>query len=74
MHSRQSDGSTPLLLAAYNGHWKVVKALVAAGALLETRGGRNRAALHVAALAGHVRVAEELLALGAEIDIQVPYL
>lgn len=69
--SRQTDGSTPLLLAAYNGHCRVVRILVEAGTPLEARGSRNRAALHIAALAGQVRVAEELLALGADIDVQV---
>eukprot|EP00803_Ostreobium_quekettii_P007331 evm.model.scf_1535.3 EVM.evm.TU.scf_1535.3 scf_1535:22230-35004(+) len=70
VHSRQSDALTPLLLAAFCGHGKVVRALVAAGAVMDARDAQNKAALHMAALAGHVRVAEELLQLGADVDVQ----
>lgn len=71
VHSKQADNSTPLLLAAYNGHWAAVKSLIAAGSGTEGRGAGHRGAVHVAALAGHIEVLDELMHNGADVNIQV---
>ena len=55
----------PLAQAVQSGHPEVVRLLVEAGALLETRDSRGWTPLMHASFAGQCGVAEQLLALGA---------
>lgn len=59
------DGMTPLQSAASRGEAKVVAALLAAGAQLESRGGMKVTALYLAADAGLVQACRVLLDAGA---------
>jgi ankyrin repeat protein len=60
-------GSTPVLLAAQEGHADVVRTLLRAGALADGRGGAMTP-LAAAALGGHTEVVKLLLASGAQTD------
>ncbi len=62
------DGWTPLLLAAKNGHWEIVKVLVAANADVNVKTVKEgNTPLHYAALAGNAEIIELLLKKGADI-------
>ena len=65
-----SDGETPLIVAAYYGNAAIIKQLIEAGANVNAREPRNSStALFVAAWKGHRDVVELLLSKGAEANI-----
>jgi ankyrin repeat protein len=55
-----------LLIAAENGHEKVVKVLLDSGAEKEAKEKGGRTALHIAAQKGHERIVTLLQESGAE--------
>ena len=67
-----SQGDTPLHVAAQEGHMPVVRLLLEAGALVTPANTSDETAMHVAAWAGHVDVVEALLAAGAPVNCRGP--
>ncbi len=65
---RNRDNNTPLLLAAANGHLRIVEYLLDNGASIEDRNNKGDTALHAAAENGHVAVVELLLDNKADIE------
>jgi hypothetical protein len=63
---KDSNGQTPLLYAASNGHEAVVKLLLEKGAELETKDNSGRTPLSWAASNGHEAVVKLLLEKGAK--------
>jgi uncharacterized protein len=63
-----SDGDTPLMLAAAQGHTDIIAALLRKGADANTHNDQGETALHQAAHAGHLGAVEALLAAGAHVD------
>ena len=63
-----SDASTPLSLAAQEGHVEACSLLLAAGASVDARNEDERTALHTAARFGHVGFISALLDAGAELE------
>jgi ankyrin repeat protein len=61
------------LLAAENGHTKVVKLLVDKGADVNTQGGDYGNALYAASQGGHEAVIKMLLDKGANVNAQGGY-
>ena len=69
LNSEDSNGRTPLLWAAWNGHEAVVKLLLERGAELETKDNDSgRTPLLWAAWNGHEAVVKLLLEKGAELE------
>lgn len=69
--SEQDDaGSTPLHVAATNGHKKIVKYLLKKGAEIDAGDNEHSTPLHVAAQSGHLNVVEYLVAKGADLHFQ----
>jgi ankyrin repeat protein len=64
--ARTNKESTPLHIAAQNGHEQVLERLLAAGADKEARTNTDYTPLHLAAEKGHEQVVERLLAAGAD--------
>lgn len=65
---QNSHAGDALRHAAAHGDLATVRALLAAGADLETRNGAGRTALMLAAHGGHTAVVHALWAAGADID------
>ena len=71
---RASDGSTALIYAAYNGHFNIVKILIANGAdvnrksYLTDKNYSGRTALILAAQEGHVDILKILLENNADVN------
>ena len=66
---RASDGATPLLAAAENGHLAVVKTLIAAGANIEAKGNDEYwTPLLAAESMGHRAIVDALRASGAVLN------
>ena len=65
-----SEGWTPLIEAAYNGHDQVVRELIRAGADVNGRGNSKLTALHCASISGHSNVIKTLTEAGANINVQ----
>lgn len=59
---------TPLCVAAYKGHYKVLRTLIKSGANIHCVSKEGRTPLHYAALGGNARVVKELISYGADID------
>ena len=65
-----SDGATPLLLAAQNGHLDVVRKLIAADADVDKAATNGCTPLYITAAKGHIAVARKLIDAGAH-DLRV---
>ena len=63
-----SNGNTPLHLAAYQRHTETAKALLSAGAYTEARAVAGITPLHAAAHWGHTEVVFVLLTAGADVN------
>lgn len=63
-------GDSPLTAAAQNGHIKIVRILIEAGADIDERNISGRSALMAAADAGQLEVVRLLLEKGARVDIR----
>lgn len=68
INMKNSDGLTPLNLAAYRGQVEIVKELLDLGADASNGDNENSRPIHNAALAGHVNVLELLLSNGDDIN------
>jgi ankyrin repeat protein len=60
------SGVTPLYIAAQNGHWEVVQALLQAGADKNKARQSGETPLYVAAEKGYLRIVQALLKAGAD--------
>ncbi|GAB4813781.1 hypothetical protein N2152v2_000827 [Parachlorella kessleri] len=67
VNAQDTEGDTPLALAAFAGHEPIVDLLLARGADANRHAQGSAAPLHRAALAGHASVAQRLLAGGADV-------
>ncbi|KAH8699387.1 ankyrin repeat-containing domain protein [Phaeosphaeriaceae sp. PMI808] len=65
------EGSTPLILAAQNGHAKIVDILLAHGSDIEARTNHGCNALNAAAAAGHTDCVITLAEKGADVHTRV---
>ncbi|MBN1212652.1 MAG: ankyrin repeat domain-containing protein [candidate division Zixibacteria bacterium] len=68
LNEKNTEGLTPLNLAAFSGQVAVVEALLDIGADMNIGDNENSQPIHNAAVAGHIPVLELLLARGADID------
>ena len=69
-HELIDDGTTALMMAAYNGHKDVVDLLIVNGAPLNAQDGQGRTALMRAAWQGRTEVVGLLINQGASVNIQ----
>ena len=72
LDERNERGSTPLLIASYNGHLNIVKFLMEKGADKDIRNNRGSSALNLAAYGGHLEIAKYLVENGLEVDKPSP--
>jgi ankyrin repeat protein len=63
-----SDGDTPLMLAAARGHTRIITMLLREGAKLNAHNDEGQTALHQAAHRGHTEATQVLLAAGCQVD------
>ena len=70
VHARRTDLSTPLHLAADQGHFEVACMLLRSGADINSRNIGGNTPLHLAAVQGHFEVAQMLLQRGAHVNSQ----
>ena len=68
INARNQKGTTPLMMAAANGHLEIVKALASLGGQVNARNNNGATALMVAAFGGHLEVVKLLLSLGSELN------
>jgi uncharacterized protein len=74
INASDTNGDTPLVMAAYEGCTEIVKLLLEAGAdVTVVDPGMKATALHAAAYAGRTEVAKLLIAYQIDIDKQGPY-
>ncbi|CAM9813257.1 unnamed protein product [Ectocarpus sp. 8 AP-2014] len=66
---KDTDGETPLILAAFGGHLPVAEALLAAGVDVDTIGATGTA-LHIAVLEGFDGIVDALLKKGANTELR----
>ena len=69
-HYQNNDLNTPLSLACYNGHFKVVKYLVENGAIINEKNKDLNTPLTLAAFKKHKDITEYLLIHGADPNVQ----
>ncbi len=74
VNSRDADGSTPLLLAATNGHLSVVRRLAEAGGAVDSKNDFQESPMWMAALYGEADLVRLLLRFGADPNILGPQL
>jgi ankyrin repeat protein len=60
LNAQNDNGKSPLHLAAFWGHYDVIKLLVEAGASLDLKTEKGRTGLDISALYGHQQIAEYL--------------
>ncbi|KPJ92670.1 MAG: hypothetical protein AMJ55_09460 [Gammaproteobacteria bacterium SG8_15] len=65
---RNSDGSTPLIIAAQMGDYQLVNTLINAGASIEEYDQEKRTALIVAAKENNKNIVKKLLSVGANVN------
>ena len=70
VHSRSSEGDTPLHIAALWGDRHAARILLEAGADIDAKGDAGCTPLYFAVMGGHVEVAELLLQRGADPDAE----
>jgi ankyrin repeat protein len=70
VHSKSSDGDTPLHIAALWGDRHAVRVLLEAGAVIDAKGDMSCTPLYYAVMEGHVQVAEVLFQWGADPDAE----
>jgi len=69
-NTRDRDGKTALMLAAFEGHTGTVQVLLANGVQVNTQDKAGATALMLAAARGHTNVVTALLAQGADVNLQ----
>ena len=67
-----TDGNSPLMLAAYHGHAATVAALLARGADPDLRNGRDQSPVAGALFKGEDEVVRLLVGAGADLDAGSP--
>jgi hypothetical protein len=72
-HAYIGDGRTALHQAAANGDVRLIKALIAHGALVNAKNSTGETPLHLAARFGHIDAIRYLVAVGARIDEKTTY-
>jgi ankyrin repeat protein len=70
LNEASSEGITPLIAAASEGHVEVVKSLIAAGVNVEVKDADQTTALMAASARGHRAIVQELLTAGALVNEQ----
>lgn len=70
INGRNTDGMTPLNLAAINGNYEIVKELLRRNADIHIGDADNSQPIHLAAISGNVQIVELILASGADINEQ----
>lgn len=70
--TRDPEGNTALMLAAYHGHTATVEALIARGADVDLRNRRDQSPIAGAIFKGEDAVVAVLLAAGADVDAGTP--
>ena len=71
INGQDEDGTTPLMQAAYKGHYYVVLELIRAGASVTAMNKQQKQrALHIACKEGHSSVVKALIEAGADINGQ----
>ena len=68
VNQSDTDGETPVYVAAQNGHEAVVQQLVAADAALNQSNNNGATPLFMAAQKGHEAVVQQLVAAGAAVN------
>ena len=66
--ARLKDNTTPLMRAAYNGHDKIAKRLVQAGAEMERKDKNGYTAFQTAMYRQHQAVVDVLVEMGCQTD------
>ena len=69
---QDTDGNTPLMLAAYHGHAETVGMLIERGADVDLRNGRNQSPVAGALFKGEDAVVRLLVQAGADLDAGTP--
>jgi ankyrin repeat protein len=70
VHSKSSDGDTPLHIAALLGDRHAARLLLEAGAVIDAKGDMSCTPLYYAVMKGYIQVAEFLLQQGANPDVE----
>lgn len=70
VNARTTNGTTPLHLAAWEGHISVINVLVALGAQLDSRTEGGYTPLHCAATSNHVDAIRELVRVRADVSVR----
>ena len=73
VNAKDSEGDSPLFIAAWNGHGEMIKTLLDKGAEVNAQGGYHGNALQAASARGHEQVVKILLDKGVEVNAQGGY-
>merc|ERR1711924_39751 len=69
LDNTDNHANTALILAADNGHFEIVSALIEAGCNLDNTDNENNTALILAAYHNHFKIAKVLIEAGCQLDI-----